>query len=88
MFFQGRSMWDVLRAILGDAVPDLGRFITRGQTGMRILQWLATQIPVLQDAAATRPLLPADAPVYVWAAAWLQATGMEAVFTRPSDTRR
>jgi hypothetical protein len=86
--FQGRSMWDVLRAILGDAAPDLGRLVTRGQAGMRLLQWLASVIAALQDSASTRPLLPAGAPVYVWAAAWLQATGMEAVATRPITARR
>lgn len=86
--FQVRSMWDVLRQVLGDMAPDFGRLVTRGQTGMRILQWLASLSPVLQNSAARGPLLPSSSPVFVWAAAWLQATGIEAASTRPLDTRR
>jgi hypothetical protein len=76
--FRARGMWEVLRQVLGRNAPDLGRLVTRGQTGLRLLDWLASAIPALADSSPARPLLPADTPVYTWAAAWLAATGIEA----------
>lgn len=83
--FRARGMWEVLRQVLGRDTPDLGRLVTRGQTGLRLLDWLASVIPALSDPSALRPLLPADSPVYTWAAAWLAATGIE---TAPINARR
>src|SRR5262249_501753 len=38
-YFQARDMWDVVRKALGAQTPDLGRLLTRGQTGMHLLSW-------------------------------------------------
>jgi hypothetical protein len=75
--FGARGMWDVLRQVLGKETPDLGRLLTRGQTGLRLLDWLATVIPALSNTAPAGPLAPANSPVYTWAASWLAATGIE-----------
>jgi hypothetical protein len=75
--FGVRGVWEVLRQVLGRQTPDLGRLLTRGQTGLRLLDWLASVIPVLREPARANVLAPADAAVYTWAAAWLAATGIE-----------
>jgi hypothetical protein len=90
VLFRARGMWEVLRQVLGRAAPDLGRLVTRGQTGLRLLNWLASVIPALSGPALSnqslaQPLLPADSPVYTWAAAWLAATGIE---TASNNARR
>jgi hypothetical protein len=73
--FQRRGIWDTLRKAFGAAVPDLGRLVTRGQSGMRLINWLADV--VTQLAGSTRkPLTAPDAPVITWAASWLQASGL------------
>ena len=75
--FGARGMWDVLRRVLGKETPDLGRLLTRGQTGLRLLDWLSSVIPMLSNPAPAGPLVPANSPVYTWAASWLAATGIE-----------
>jgi hypothetical protein len=75
--FGARGIWDVLRRVLGKETPDLGRLLTRGQTGLRLLDWLASVIPMLSNPAPAGPLVPANSPVYTWAASWLAATGIE-----------
>jgi hypothetical protein len=74
--FQARGMWDLLRRVLGDGTPDLGRHLTRGQSGQRLLHWLASILPKLQAPNGSSPLPPRSS-VYVWAAAWLQASGID-----------
>ncbi len=76
--FQGQGMWDTIRKILGQRTPDLGRLITRGQSGLRLLNWLAGVLDNLNDSRVSRPLLTARDPVFTWAAQWLQATGLTA----------
>lgn len=73
--FAARGMWDVLRKILGRETPDLGRLITRGQTGQRLFDWLASALPLITETPPTRPLLAADSPVFTLAASWLEASG-------------
>lgn len=73
---QGRGLWDTLRKILGEQTPDLGRLLSRGQSGQRLLTWLALAQPQIVQDRAEAPLLPAGSPVFVWAAAWLEATGV------------
>jgi hypothetical protein len=75
-YFQSQSMWDTVRKILGAQTPDLGRLITRGQSGLRLLNWLAGVLDNLNDPRASRPLATAREPVFTWAAQWLQATGL------------
>jgi hypothetical protein len=71
---RGRGLWDTLRKILGDQTPDLGRLLNRGQSGQRLLTWLALALPALQRDPPGQPLLPAGSPAFVWAATWLEAT--------------
>ena len=74
--FQTRTMWDTLRRLLGDRVPDLGRLLTRGQNGMRLLRWIAGILPQLADELQIRSILGPNGPQYLWAAQWLEATGL------------
>ncbi|MFL6331781.1 MAG: hypothetical protein ACJ754_00395 [Pyrinomonadaceae bacterium] len=75
--FGARGMWDVLRKILGPETPDLGRLITRGQSGLHILDWLASALPQINETTPGRLLLPADATVFTLAASWLEASGFQ-----------
>ena len=75
-YFQTQGMWNTLRKILGDQTPDLGRLIARGQSGLRLLNWLAGVLDNLGDSSASRPLAATGDPVFVWAAQWLQASGL------------
>jgi hypothetical protein len=73
--FQARGMWQLLRVVLGDAAPDFARLSTRGQSGLRLLDWLAGALPNLADKKPRKPLLEAASPVVPWAEMWLEATG-------------
>jgi hypothetical protein len=73
---QARGPWNTLRALLGSDAPDLGRLITRGQSGLAVLTWLGSALGVL--AAATGLLVTRDSPVVTAAARWLVATGLPA----------
>jgi hypothetical protein len=74
--FGARDMWDTLRKILGPQTPDLGRLITRGQSGMRLLNWLAGVATKLVESQPATPLTSLNDPVFAWAAQWLAATGL------------
>lgn len=74
--FGSSTMWDTVRKILGAQTPDLGRLITRAQSGLRLLHWLASSIPRLRDSVARGPIAGPNDPVFVWAAQWLEATGL------------
>lgn len=74
--FRANGMWDLLRVLLEPQPPDFGRLTARGQSGLRLLNWLASALPRLQERTPTAPLLTAaDAGVRTWAAAWLEASG-------------
>lgn len=75
--FQTRGMWNVLRAVLGADTPDFARLTTRGQSGLRLLDWLATILPQLGETNYRRPLLETVSPVVNWAEMWLEATGFQ-----------
>ena len=82
ILFGGHGLWDTLRKALGAQSPDIGRLLSRGQSGQRILNWLAVSLPqieafVRQQARLDQPLIVAGSPVFVWAAAWLTATGID-----------
>lgn len=68
------TLWDAIRIVAGDAAPDLGRLLTRGQSGLTVLQWLAGVLAALNAPAA--PLVSRADAVFVSAAQWLQATGV------------
>jgi hypothetical protein len=75
--FQARGMWDVLHKILGKETPDLGRLITRGQSGQRLLEWLASALPLITETPPSKPLFAAESPVFTLAASWLEASGFK-----------
>jgi len=75
-YFQSRGMWDTIRKVLDRQTPDLGRLVTRGQSGLRLLDWLAASLDNLNDPRASRALATSRDPVFTWAAQWLQATGL------------
>jgi hypothetical protein len=75
--FQARGLWNTLRKVLGTETPDVGRFVDRGQSGLRILNWLASIVSQLNATPPYNPLLAPDSPVFVWAATWLRASGIE-----------
>ena len=74
---QARGLWDTLRKILGSEAPDFGRYVNRGQSGLRLFDWIASSLPALRsDAPAGQPLLTAGSPAVAWASTWLAATGI------------
>lgn len=75
--FGARGLWDTLRRVLGADAPDFARVLDRGQSGQRIMLWLADVLPQVVDPADTKQLLQADSPLYRFAASWLEASGLE-----------
>ncbi len=84
--FQAQSMWDVLRAVLAEATPDLGRIIRRAESGVRVFDWLATVMGNLTQSSTT-PIVGPGAPVFVSAAQWLEATGLTSIGPNPVERR-
>lgn len=72
----GRGVWDTLGKLLGAELPDVGRFVARGQSGMRVLDWMGGRLPDLRSGGGP-PLAPPGSPLFGWAAEWLRATGLE-----------
>jgi hypothetical protein len=80
VLFGGHGLWDTLRKALGAQSPDIGRLLSRGQSGQRIFNWLGALLPqfeAFQRVRPDQPLIVAGSPVFVWAAAWLTATGID-----------
>jgi len=75
--FGVRGLWELLAKLFGPAVPDMGRIVTRGQSGMRVLIHLAEGLPALQ-VQPTGMLPQASDLVATSAAQWLQASGLAA----------
>jgi hypothetical protein len=76
--FMGRSAWDVVRGVLGPDTPDLTKPVTRAQTGLRLLSWVAVHLAAIQNADA-QGLIQAivDEPgLSGWAELWLDASGI------------
>ncbi len=74
--FRARGMWDLLRRVLGQKGPDLGRYVQRGRSGQQVFLWLAESLADFRRPQGT-PTLQPDSPVFRHAAAWLQASGLE-----------
>jgi hypothetical protein len=73
----GHSLWDRVRLLLGQQAPDVERLVRRGQSGLRLLDWLATLVPGLADESSWGQVVAsADAPAFTWATTWLDATGL------------
>jgi hypothetical protein len=75
--FQTKGMWNVLRIILNPNVPDFARLTTRGQSGLRLLDWLAIQLPQIVDKDSRKPILDGISPVLNWTEMWLNASGFD-----------
>jgi hypothetical protein len=73
---QTRGMWNVLRVVLGQEAPDFARLTTRGQSGMRLLDWLAGKIAVV-SGSVPGPMLEINSPAPAWGESWLIATGID-----------
>ncbi len=69
------SVWGAVRAIteryLNESI-DISSHVTRGQSGMMVLAWLAEALPHLGEYRA--PLVGLDHPAIIAAAGWLQAS--------------
>lgn len=79
--FGAHGVWSTLRALLGDQAPDLGRLVSRGQYGQRLIQWLATvlsQLEVTDTHVVSSPLLGPSSPIIHYAEEWLAASGVPA----------
>jgi len=74
--FEAHGLWDLLHKIIGDQAPDFGRLSHRGQNGQHILEWLAAALPQLSGSPPRVPSIGRGAPIAVWAAGWLDATGI------------
>ena len=74
--FMARDAWDVIRAVLGPATPDLQGPVTRAQTGLRLLSWMAGHVAALSRADAV-PALAAEAEAPALAERWMAAAGIQ-----------
>lgn len=75
--FQVRGMWNVLQTILNPNIPDFARLTTRGQSGLNLLNWLVSVLPVITDRNSRQPLISPALPVGGYAEMWLAATGFD-----------
>jgi len=67
------GLWPLLAKLFGAATPDQGRFVSRGQAGLQLLQQLADWLPLLGNPM---PLPPATTASQSAAAQWLAASGL------------
>jgi hypothetical protein len=74
--FQARNIWELIRNILGAETPDLQRIITRAQSGLRIIGWMAENLNAIQTGGLENALRN-QSGIFNWAANWLHASGME-----------
>jgi hypothetical protein len=75
--FRARTAWDVIRNILGPDTPDLARIVGRGQSGLRLLGWLAANLGAVGQPGALAQALQATPSVSVWAGSWLAHSGLD-----------
>lgn len=73
---QTKGMWNILRIVLSQNVPDFARLTTRGQSGLRLLNWLSSVLPQVSDPNNAKPILDGISPVINWAEMWLEASGI------------
>lgn len=69
-----RGLWPTLQRLLGTQAPDLRRLLDCGRHGQRVLRWLATVAPGLDQSRPVAPPVASDAVTS--AAAWLTACGL------------
>jgi len=73
--FQARGMWDLLRKLLDDGTPDLGRILDRGRSGLRILHWMSGELPELARTSPSHVIVPPGHQLFTWCTQWLEASG-------------
>ncbi len=73
--FESRNIWELIRNILGNDTPDLQRIISRAQSGLRIIGWMAENLAAIQGTGLESALFNESA-VFSWASSWLHASGM------------
>ncbi len=80
MLFDGRNAWDVVRNLLGTDTPDLASAIALAQTGMRLISWMAANLPGLTggDTSGLTEAIAREPAVAGWAQQWLEAAGVPA----------
>jgi hypothetical protein len=74
---QTKGMWNILRFVLNPNVPDFARLTTRGQSGLRLLNWLSSILPQISDSNNLKPILDGISPVLNWTEMWLNASGFD-----------
>ncbi|MCL6285097.1 hypothetical protein M3P21_16325 [Ruegeria sp. 2012CJ41-6] len=77
--FRGANAWDVVRNVLGPDTPDLAGHITRAQTGLRLIGWMADHLPSLRsaDSRAISAAISSEPQAAGWAELWLTAAGID-----------
>jgi len=75
--FMGRTLWDVLRGVLGSDAPDLERHVALAQSGMRVMAWLAEALDAVRqkDPRQIATRIAAEPSLVAFATAWLDAAG-------------
>lgn len=73
--FQANNIWSLIRNVLENDAPDLQRIVSRAQSGLRLISWLAQNLVPLRTRQLDQALTNGG-EVFIWAASWLQATGM------------
>ncbi len=83
VLFQGRSLWDVIRSVLGSDVPNMQDHVNRAQTGLRLMSWMSAHLVGLgaADAQAIIDAVSAESALQGWADIWLEAAGAAPVST-------
>lgn len=76
--FMGRTAWDVVRGVLGPDTPDLQAHVNRGQTGLRLMSWLSSNLSALRDldAQGIVDAVQREPQLQGWAEIWLDAAGV------------
>ena len=74
--FRVRTMWDVIRRVFGELTPDIGRLVTRGQAGSRLIAWIADHFAWTTRASAIAPPSVDLRAAAAFAAQWMMASGI------------
>ncbi len=84
--FQARTIWDVIRGVLGPDTPELQGFVNRAQTGLRIFSWLSANLEGFQSSDPTRisDAIAAEPQLQGWSEIWLESAGINLPDTAPN----
>ena len=82
--FQARNLWDLIRNVLAEDAPPLSQIVTRGQSGLRLITWMADNLAPIRDGDISSVLAASGSQPVLWAANWLQATGLSLSESAPA----